>query len=167
MNIRPTPDPVNDGQESVWDYPRPPATRACEKTVRIEFAGKLLAETRSAFCILETSHPPNYYLPPADVDMSMLVPSEGRSSFCEWKGAASYYDVVRDSEIATAAGWCYPNPVERFSEIRNFLCFYAGAMQACYVDDELVIPQPGGFYGGWITSSVAGPFKGTPGTGHW
>ena len=167
MISRPKPDPLKEGQESVWDYPRPPALRACNSIVRIEFAGKLLAETDAAICILETSHPPNYYLPAEDVDMSMLIPAEARSSFCEWKGRASYFDVVAGADIAPAAAWCYPEPVQRYQAIRDYLCFYAAAMQACYVGDERVIPQPGGFYGGWITSSVAGPFKGIPGSQGW
>ncbi len=154
-------------QESVWDYPRPPVTRECDKKVKVIFDGKILAETNRAICVLETSHPPTYYLPPNDIDFSMLVVSEGKSSFCEWKGYAVYYDVVSNGSIARNACWSYPDPNPHFSCLKDHLCIYAGAMEACYVGQDLVIPQPGGFYGGWITPDVVGPFKGIPGSSFW
>jgi uncharacterized protein (DUF427 family) len=116
--------------------------------------------------VLETSHPPVYYLPPGDVDVGSLV-DEGPGSFCEWKGSARYFSVVVDAKKAKKVAWSYPDPTPAFSEIRDHLAYYAGPMDSCTVDGEEVTPQPGGFYGGWITSDVVGPFKGEPGTMGW
>jgi uncharacterized protein (DUF427 family) len=154
------------GQESVWDYPRPPRVEDCGKLIEVRFAGLLLAESRRAKRVLETSHPPVYYLPAADVRMEHLVPSPERS-WCEWKGLAFYYDVVVGERRAVEAAWAFPEPTLSFKEIRNHVAFYPGAMDACLVDGERVQPQEGGFYGGWITRDVVGPFKGGPGTKGW
>ncbi len=154
------------GQESVWDYPRPPAVRACNKIVKIVLDGEVLAETNHALCVLETSHPPTYYLPPEDVTMKWLK-SIDRTSFCEWKGVANYYDVVNDHRRLQQVAWTYRNPTDRYKQLKDYIVFYAHVMDACYVGDEIAKPQPGNFYGGWITSDVVGPFKGEPGTMGW
>ena len=154
------------GQESVWDYPRPPSLQRCDKLVRILLQGELLAETTAAFCVRETSHPPTYYLPPADIDMRYLNQVPG-ASVCEWKGMASYYDIVCNGEIYPRVAWTYHHPEASFLELRDHIAFYAHVMDACYVGDDRVLPQPGNFYGGWITPDVVGPFKGEPGTMGW
>lgn len=154
------------GQESVWDYPRPPRMEPVPRRVRVELAGVTIADTRRAFRVLETSHPPVYYVPPEDVRRDLLLPT-ARRSFCEWKGGAAYHDVrVGDRHVREAA-WTYPDPTGPFAALRDHLAFYAGKMDACYVDDERVTPQPGGFYGGWITRDLVGPFKGGPGSQGW
>jgi uncharacterized protein (DUF427 family) len=137
-------------------------------TARIEvvFAGITLADSRRAFRVLETSHPPNYYLPPSDVDLSRLVAAHGLS-ICEWKGRASYFTVVVGDRRAEKAAWSYPEPTPAFEAIKDFIAFYPGPMDACYVDGERVSPQPGGFYGGWITRNIKGPFKGGSGSMGW
>ncbi len=154
------------GQESVWDYPRPPALRPCDKRVRILLQGDVLADTTGALCVLETSHPPSYYLPPADIDLRFLREISA-TSFCEWKGMASYFDIVGKGITHPRAAWTYRRPTAAFAELRDHIAFYAHVMDACYVGDEQVTPQPGNFYGGWITSDVVGPFKGEPGTMGW
>ena len=154
------------GQESVWDYPRPPQIRACEKNVRIILGGEVLADTMNAICVLETSHPPVYYLPPADINMSLLEPGN-HHSYCEWKGIADYYNIKTSELLLENAAWSYGNPMQGYTALKDHVAFYARLMDACYVGDEEVRPQPGGFYGGWITSGLVGPFKGEPGTGHW
>jgi uncharacterized protein (DUF427 family) len=152
--------------ESVWDYPRPPRVEASQKLVRVEFAGEVIAETTRAHRVLETSHPPVYYIPLEDVRVEFLRPSR-RHTYCEFKGAASYYDlVVGDREVRDVA-WYYPEPTERFEVIRDYVAFYPGRVDAAWVGDEQVTPQEGDFYGGWITSEIAGPFKGAPGTAGW
>ena len=154
------------GQESVWDYPRPPRVEETAKHLRVVFNGVTIAETRRAKRVLETSHPPVYYVPPGDVRMEHLVPASG-SSWCEWKGRASYYEVCVDGRVADRAAWTYQEPSEGFEVIRDHIAFYPSAMEACYVDGERVRSQPGGFYGGWITDDIVGPFKGGPGTQRW
>ncbi len=154
------------GQESVWDYPRPPRLELTSRHIQIVFHQVLLSETFSAYRVLETSHPPVYYIPPADIQMAYLKPSLG-ASFCEWKGSANYYDVQIGDKFAHRAAWYYPDPTPAFAAIRNYVAFYAGRMDLCTVDGEQVIPQPGAFYGGWITKDVVGPFKGEPGTLGW
>ena len=161
--MRPRPVTPRLGQESVWEYPRPPRLEACEKHIRVVFNGAMIADTRRARRVLETSHPPNYYIPRDDIDVDRLVRVPG-TSLCEWKGQAVYYDVVSGEKRAERAAWGYPDPTASFAAIKDHLAFYAGPMDACYVDDERVVPQPGGFYGGWITSEIVGPFKGEPGT---
>jgi uncharacterized protein (DUF427 family) len=153
------------GQESVWDYPRPPRLEVTERHLVVAFAGQTIAETRRAHRVLETSQPPAYYLDPADVRTACLVPSSQRT-FCEWKGLASYYDVVVDGRVAPAAVWTYPDPTPGFAAIRDHLAFYAQLLE-CSVDGEAVVANEGTFYGGWITSDVVGPFKGGAGTAHW
>ncbi len=150
----------------MWDYPRPPRLEPCTRHVRIEHRGVVLADTRAAWRVLETSQPPAYYLPPADVATEHLRASDRRSS-CEWKGVASYHDVVVDGVVSPDAAWSYPRPTERFAEIRDHLAFYPQRVDACFVDDERVQANDGDFYGGWITSWVVGPFKGGPGTLGW
>lgn len=159
--VRPAP-----GQESVWDYPRPPRLEPANRHIQIHFNGELIADSRRANRVLETSHPPVYYLPAEDIRMEYLVPSEG-GSWCEWKGQAAYYDVVVKGQVAEKAAWSYPNPTPSFRAIKDQVAFYAWAMEKCLVDGELVRAQPGNFYGGWITGDIVGPFKGEPGTQGW
>ena len=154
------------GQESVWDYPRPPKLERTNKTLKIVFNGEIIAEATRAFRVLETSHPPVYYFPPDDVRMKFLTKNSD-SSFCEWKGAANYYDLRVGEKLIENAAWFYPNPTKSFAEIKNFLAFYPSKMDACFVNDELVQSQAGDFYGGWITSEIVGPFKGGAGTFGW
>ncbi len=154
------------GEESVWDYPRPPRLEASTRHVRIEFAGETVADTTRAYRVLETSHPPTWYLPPADVNQSLLVPSHTQS-FCEWKGAASYASIVIGDRESRDAAWFYNRPTLAFGDIRGYYAFYPSRVDACFVDDELVDCQEGDFYGGWITTDVVGPFKGGPGTRGW
>ena len=163
---RPIPDPVKPGQESVWSFPRPAIAQPVDALLRVVLAGRTIAETRRGVRTIETSHPPSYYVPPEDVASDALRPASA-GSFCEWKGAARYYDVVAGGVVRPAAAWAYPDPTPPFASIRDHVAFYAGAMDACFVDDEQVVPQPGDFYGGWITSRVAGPFKGVPGSRGW
>ena len=154
------------GQESVWDYPRPPKLEPTNKHLKIIFGGETIAETTSAFRVLETSHPPVYYFPPEDVRMEFLT-QDSNSSFCEWKGRAGYYDLrVGEKQIKNAA-WFYANPTREFAEIKNHIAFYPAKMDACFVDYELVETQAGDFYGGWITKDIVGPFKGAAGTWGW
>lgn len=152
--------------ESVWDYPRPPAMVPCTRRVRIELGGRLIAESRAALRILETSHPPAIYIPPADVDAACFVAAPG-GSYCEWKGTATYFDVVSGDRREPRAGWAYPDPVARYAALRDHVSVYPARMDACWLDDELVLGQEGGFYGGWITADISGPFKGPPGTSGW
>ena len=154
------------GQESVWDYPRPPRVERTSKRIRIMLNGVTIADSINAYRVLETSHPPVYYIPQRDLRMEYVHRVEG-GSFCEFKGAASYWTVKVDGVIRERAAWSYGNPMQGFEAIRDYLAFYAGKMDACYVDDELVKPQEGDFYGGWITSDIVGPFKGAPGTRGW
>jgi uncharacterized protein (DUF427 family) len=161
-----TPDPVGPGQESVWDYPRPPRLEQTAKRIRIVHSGRVIADTTRGLRLLETSHPPSYYLPPADIDMALLRPGRG-GSFCEWKGHAVYWDVVAGTAPLLGVGWSYPQPTRGFAALRDHVAFYAAPFDAVTVDDEQVRPQPGGFYGGWITADVAGPFKGVPGSQFW
>jgi uncharacterized protein (DUF427 family) len=156
------------GQESVWDYPRPPALRTGSQHVRIVTAsGRVLADTTAALQLLETSHPPSYYIPPRDVDLSMLAPSGAPATSCEFKGRASYFDLVEGARVERAVGWSYPSPTAAFQPIADHLTFYADRVGLCTVDGVAVVAQPGAFYGGWITPWVAGPFKGPPGTMWW
>jgi uncharacterized protein (DUF427 family) len=154
------------GQESVWDYPRPPVVVKDARRVVVKHGAVVVADTRAALRLLETSHPPTWYLPLADADVTRLVPVEG-GSFCEWKGQAGYFDVHGDGMRLGRAAWGYPAPIdEAYAALAGTVAFYATDL-ACFVDDERVSPQPGGFYGGWITRDVCGPFKGEPGTSGW
>lgn len=153
--------------ESVWDYPRPPRVEPSDRRIRVELGGETIVDTRRAHRVLETSHPPVYYVPLEDVVPGVLLESGDRTTFCEWKGLASYYDVAAGGKRAERCAWTYPEPTRGFEVIRDAVAFYPAAMDACWVDEERVEPQPGGFYGGWITSDVVGPFKGEPGTSGW
>lgn len=148
--------------ERVRDYPRPPRLETCQDLVRVEALGEILVETQRSLRVLETFHPPTYYLPPEAMNQGLLVPAPGRPSFCEWKGVASYYDVVAGEQRINRAVWTYNHPSERFRELAGWFALYPGQMDGCWVNGERVIPQQGGFYGGWITSQVEGPFKGDP-----
>jgi uncharacterized protein (DUF427 family) len=161
-----TPDPIRAGQESVWAYPRPAIAEACGRRIQILHGGLVIADSVRSVRTLETSHPPSYYIPQADIDMPRMR-ENGRGSFCEWKGQAVYYDAVLPDGVVRSVAWSYPEPSGTFVAIRDHLAFYAGPFEACLVDGERVTPQAGPFYGGWITSHVAGPFKGAPGTGFW
>ena len=163
---RPRPETPGPGQESVWDYPRPPRVERVTAPVTIRLGGQLIAVTRDAVRVLETSHPPVYYLPMADFATGSLVDADG-SSFCEFKGAARYLDVRGGDEVRSACAWNYPQPAPGFEMLRDRVAVYAQQMDECTVDGEVVTPQPGGFYGGWITGSVVGPFKGVPGSLGW
>ncbi len=163
---RPTPNPIGPGQESVWDYPRPPRLERCSKRIQVVFNGMTIVDTTKAWRVLETSHPPVYYLPPEDILQQYLSPGNGRS-WCEWKGQARYWTVTVGEKQAANVGWYYPNPTPPFAAIKNHVAFYAGPMDVCLVAGERVRPQPGQFYGGWITDDIVGPFKGEPGTMGW
>ena len=154
------------GQESVWDYPRPAVCEPTAKRIQVVFAGETIADTTGAYRVLETSHPPGYYVPPADINMDFMR-EEMRRSFCEWKGQARYWSVVVGDRVAQNAAWSYPDPSAGFVAMKDYVAFYPAMMDVCYVDGEKVLPQPGAFYGGWITSDVVGPFKGEPGTEFW
>lgn len=152
------------GQESVWDYPRPPGVESFSGTVEVFANDTLMARSVDTLRVLETASPPTIYIPQKDIEMSLLADAAG-NSFCEWKGSASYWKQVNDP-AGIALAWSYREPFPAFVKIRDFLCFYPGRT-ACYIDGERVQTQPGGFYGGWITAAIAGPIKGDPGTGHW
>ena len=154
------------GQESVWDYPRPPRVERDERPIVVRVGGTVIADTTSAWRVLETASPPTFYLPPADVRMDLLRPTSG-SSRCEWKGTAEYWSVrTQEGERVEGAAWSYADPFPDFAVLRDHLAFYPNRVD-CFVDGEPVEPQPGGFYAGWITSDVVGPFKGAPGSSGW
>ena len=152
------------GQESVWDYPRPPKLVPDGRLVKILYGYHTIASSNSTYRILETASPPSFYLPPQDVNWEMLKPAPG-SSMCEWKGSANYWYLSSNPALGVV-GWSYPEPTPAFERIRGSISFYP-ALLACYVSNERVSAQPGNFYGGWITKEIVGPFKGEPGTGHW
>jgi len=162
----PVPDKPRPGQESVWDYPRPPRLEEFSGPITIELGGQTIATTDRAWLVLETSHPPTYYLPQAAFGDGVLLPASG-SSWCEWKGPASYFDLVAASVVAPRAAWTYLEPTRGFTAIAGAVAVMAALVDRCTVNGEEVVPQPGGFYGGWITSWVAGPFKGVPGSMGW
>ena len=164
--MRPRPDVPGPGQESVWAFPRPAVAQQTDARIQIEHHGQLIADTRAAIRTLETSHPPNYYIPRTDIAPGTLRRAEG-SSFCEWKGAATYWDVMVGDVMLPLVGWSYANPSPAFTVLRDYVAFYAAPFDRCSVDGETVTPQPGDFYGGWITSGVVGPFKGIPGSRGW
>lgn len=163
---RPRPLAPGPGQESVWDYPRPPALDRGDELLEVRFGGVVIASTRAAVRVLETSHPPTYYLPRSSFTEGVLRPVAG-STVCEWKGTAAYLDVVAGGATARRAGWHYPGPVPGYEALRDHVAVMPGAMDACFVDGERVRAQDGGFYGGWITDRVVGPFKGSPGSWGW
>ena len=160
------PLPAGQGQESVWDYPRPPLVDPSDELVEVHLGGEVVARTRSALRVLETSHPPTYYLPRDAFVEGALVPVEG-STVCEWKGRAAYLDVVGGGKHAARAAWTYPEPVPTYAVLAGHVAVMPGLVDACFVDGEQVRPQEGGFYGGWITDRVIGPFKGGPGSWGW
>lgn len=166
MLARPRPDPTGPGQESVWDYPRPPRAEPAGARIAIEHRGRTLVDTMRAVRVLETSHPPTYYVPPGDILPGLLRPARGGST-CEWKGRAAYWDVVLGDAAIPAVAWSYPSPTPAFAILKDHVAFYAAPFDRCTVDGERATPQPGGFYGGWVTSRVAGPFKGAPGSEGW
>lgn len=153
------------GQESVWDYPRPPRLDADCRTVRVEQGDIVVAETRSAVRVLETASPPTIYIPPQDVRTDLLVRAPG-ASMCEWKGSATYWSLQIDGCTTRNAAWSYESPFPDFAEIQGYFSFYPSKV-ACYVDGQRVSAQLGGFYGGWVTPEIVGPFKGQAGTGSW
>lgn len=153
-------------QESVWDYPRPPRLEETQRQVRVEFNGVVIAESRRPIRILETSHPPTYYLPPEDCKLEYFKPAS-RTTYCEFKGAASYYTIQVGDKSAPLAAWYYPNPRPGYEKLKNYIAIYASRVDACFVNGERVRAQAGDFYGGWITSDIVGPFKGEPGTSGW
>jgi uncharacterized protein (DUF427 family) len=155
------------GQESVWDYPRPPRLEQSNKHIQVIFNGVVIADTRRAKRILETSHPPVYYIPPEDVKLAEYFTPAQRTTFCEWKGAASYYTIKVGDKTASHAAWYYRRPTHPYEALANYIAFYPGKMDACYVDGERVQAQEGDFYGSWITSEIVGPFKGGVGTDGW
>jgi uncharacterized protein (DUF427 family) len=155
-----------DQKESVWDYPRPPAIKSTDQHVRVVFDDTTIANTTDAFRVLETSHPPVYYLPPGDIATDHLEQTS-RTTMCEFKGRAVYFTVRVGDRSAVNAAWAYPNPVDRYEALTDHVAFYPSEMDACFVDDEEVRYQEGNFYGGWITDDVEGPFKGGPGTMGW
>ncbi len=151
------------GQESVWDYPRPPIGRRDSRLIEVRDAANTLATTRRSYKVMETASPPTFYVPQDDVNWDLLVSIDG-GSVCEWKGAALYWALAQSPNEPIA--WSYPRPRPRFDMLKDYVAFYPGRV-ACFIDGEHVQPQPGRFYGGWITSDVLGPFKGESGTGHW
>lgn len=154
------------GQEWVWDYPRPPRLERSESLIVVAFAGREIARTSMAWRVVETSHPPVFYIPADDVAMECLREASG-GSFCEWKGAASYYDLVAGEYRTSRGAWSYPHPQATYAELAGAIAFYPGRVDAAYVDGERVRPQPGDFYGGWITDTIVGPLKGPRGTEGW
>lgn len=165
--MRPVRIEPGPGQESVWDFPRPPVLSPTTERVRVVHHGHVIADTRRAVRVLETSQPPAYYLPPADVDRSVLQPSSLRTT-CEWKGVATYWSLhLPDGSVMGDVAWSYPAPTRPFVDVTDHLAFYAQKVDECWVDDERVVPNEGSFYGGWVTSRIVGPFKGAPGTLHW
>ena len=159
-------DPVGPGQESVWDYPRPPSALVTPRHVLVEHAGRVVADTRRAIRVCETSHPPTYYVPRQDLAADLLQRGQG-GSWCEWKGQASYWDVVVGERREPSVGWSYETPAPGYEHLAGAVGFYPGRLDRVAVDGEPVRPQPGNFYGGWITDEVVGPFKGAPGTLGW
>jgi uncharacterized protein (DUF427 family) len=163
---RGTAGPAHPSRESVWDYPRPHRLEPFADLIEVVFSEVTLVSSLQAWRVLETSHPPTYYVPPEDIRMEYLLPAH-RTSQCEWKGVARWYDVTVAGRRAPNAAWSYPDPATDFAAIRDHVAFYAGMMDGCFVAGERVTPQPGEFYGGWITRNIEGPFKGGPGTIGW
>jgi uncharacterized protein (DUF427 family) len=157
---------MSEGRESVWEYPRPPRLERSKRRIRVYFDGELIADSSRTLRVLETSHPPTYYIPKEDINQERLR-GHPKRTLCEFKGQAKYYTLESEGKSAEAAAWEYPEPPERYRELTGHIAFYAGAVDECYVDDEQVDAQAGSFYGGWITSDIEGPFKGGPGTMGW
>jgi uncharacterized protein (DUF427 family) len=157
---------AGSGQESVWDDPRPPKVVPDGRRVRVEVGGEIVADTVRAVRVLEMVGAPCWYLPPEDVRSDLLRPAPG-TTVCEWKGVASYLDVVVGERVARRAAWAYRDPNPGYEDLRRRIAFYGGRIDAAWVDDDRVVPQPGHFYGGWITPEITGPTKGEPGTEGW
>ncbi|NET01781.1 MAG: DUF427 domain-containing protein [Sphaerospermopsis sp. SIO1G2] len=164
--MRPQPITPKPGQESVWDYPRPAILQDTDKHLKVICNGIVLAETTRAKRVLETSHPPTYYFPPEDIKIEYLIATP-RKTLCEWKGRCQYYDLSIEGKYINTAAWRYFDATPDFVPIQEYYGLYASVMDACYVNDELVIHQAGDFYGGWITADIVGPFKGEAGTWGW
>lgn len=147
--------------ESVWDYPRPPKVEETAKNVKVVFNAVVIAETTHAKRVLQTGHPPVYYIPQEDIHMEYLKPTS-KTSTCEFKGKAFYYDIKVGSKSISSVGWAYPDPTKGYEGIKNYIAFYPRFMDACYVDGELVTPEPGEYFGGWVTKDIVGPFEGEP-----
>ena len=154
-------------KESVWDYPRPPRIERDPRRLRVELGGETLANSTRSMRVVETASPPTFYVPREDVRMELLSDAPGEHTFCEWKGRASYLHAEAGSSRADRAAWFYPEPRPDFAELDGHIAFYAGRVDACYLDDERVRPQRGSFYGGWVTDEIEGPYKGEPGTEGW
>lgn len=154
------------GQESVWDYPRPPRMEDVDRRVKVVCGDVTLAYTTHAKRVMETSHPPVYYIPPEDIRMEHMTPVAG-TTFCEWKGRAQYWNIATDGRNEERAAWSYPEPTPSFTDLKDYVAFYPSKMDTCWVDGEKVEAQEGDFYGGWVTSEIVGPFKGAPGTWGW
>ena len=154
-------------EENVWDYPRPPLLEPVHQSLRVVFNGIEIANTTAAHRILETSHPPTYYIPKRDVQMAYFSEAMGGSTFCEFKGLARYWTVNVEDKVSEKAAWSYPNPTHTYADITDDLSFYASKVDTCFVGDIQVLAQQGDFYGGWITPNLKGPFKGGPGTSGW
>ena len=153
-------------QESVWDYPRPPLVEPTQRHIKVTFNGQVVAETTRGARVLETASPPTIYCPPEDVRMDLLQPA-GHATVCEWKGTAEHFDLVVGDKVAQRAAWSYATPNPGYESIAGWISFYPGRVDEATMDDELVRPQAGGYYGGWITDNIVGPFKGDPGTDGW
>lgn len=166
MFARPRRVEPGPGQESVWDYPRPPRVEAVPERVRVVVDGATLADTTRARRVLETAGAPVYYVPPEDVALDRLVRT-GWQTVCEWKGPASYHDYRGEDRTIEGIAWSYDEPNPGYEAIRGHLAFYAGKVDEAWVGDERATPQPGGFYGGWVTSKIVGPIKGEPGSFGW
>jgi uncharacterized protein (DUF427 family) len=166
MSARPSKTEPGPGQESVWDYPRPPRVEDTARHIEVIFNDVVIADSRRAKRVLETSHAPVYYLPSEDLGMEYFLRSS-RTSSCEWKGRAAYFTIKVGDRAVPDAAWTYPDPLLGFESIRGYVAIYPHAMDACLVDGERASPQPGAFYGGWVTAEVVGPFKGGPGSGGW
>ncbi|MGZ8177777.1 DUF427 domain-containing protein [Williamsia sp. SKLECPSW1] len=162
----PTPEKPGPGQESVWDYPRPPRLETFAGSITIELGGQTIASTTRGWRVLETSHPPTYYVPQDAFVDGVLQPTDG-ASWCEWKGEAAYFDLVTPEKRAHRAAWTYPRPTPGFTDLAGAIAVMPALVDRATVDGETVIPQPGSFYGGWVTSRVVGPFKGIPGSMGW
>lgn len=154
-----------ENQESVWDYPRPPRLDPDSRLVRVVLGETVIAQSRRAIRVLETASPPTFYIPPRDVRVELLTRAPG-ASLCEWKGSATYWSLRLDGREVPNVAWSYEEPFVDFVSIGGYLSFYPGKLE-CYVEDDRVVAQPGGFYGGWVTPEIVGPFKGQPGTGGW
>lgn len=154
------------GQESVWDYPRPPAIRSVAVRLQVWFAGAPIADTTHGSCVLETASPPVYYFPQEDVRRDFLNPMI-HTTLCEWKGVATYWNISIRGRRQEAICWSYDNPEPEYKRLKRHFAFYPSLVDACYVGEEQALPQPGDYYGGWVTANIVGPFKGSIGTQHW